>query len=471
MGHAQGSLLSCSVLRFGTGIVTLATCAFRPAKCETHDEPPRWTQARQAEVRAAARSCLDRGHPIGPEFSACVDNAVWPTGPRHFLQEHLETLRNFSCASNDTGTPPIFTMNVTLESGYAACPADGPAANPTGKGSYGYIPLESEIHQDFSYLPGVLPAGNDLPSFQDDMTAEEAANYCASLSECQGFTFSAESPMGPAYVHFKSTVESFRANVPSNDPKQPWHTYRRRRPGTCAAQTEESTVLGRAMLGSAPSFTVEVVREKPLVAIIRNFASADECDEIVRRSGDWSTMARARVFNGGISRKRQSYQFSIKPNLLDSADMVTSLISRMFALTRNLTGFAVYPPGQEPLNVVLYRDVGDEYRPHCDGGCHGRSYERGERIATSILYCRIPELGGATTFTNDALKVVPRSGDMLLFAYWLGGNLMAGQDGEHSGCPILKGQKLVATQWYREGVDVDWNWEAMADLRGSQIEQ
>ena len=32
---------------------------------------------------------------------------------------------------------------------------------------------------------------------------------------------------------------------------------------------------------------------------------------------------------------------------------------------------------------------------------------------------------------------------------------------EHSGCPILGGRKWIATQWYREGVDLEHPWATM----------
>jgi hypothetical protein len=37
-----------------------------------------------------------------------------------------------------------------------------------------------------------------------------------------------------------------------------------------------------------------------------------------------------------------------------------------------MTGYEVYGPGHEPINVVLYIDVGDEKRPHCHGHFHGK---------------------------------------------------------------------------------------------------
>jgi hypothetical protein len=111
---------------------------------------------------------------------------------------------------------------------------------------------------------------------------------------------------------------------------------------------------------------------------------------------------------------------------------------------------------------VLYKEPGDEYRPHCDGQCHGGPYVHGKRVATSILYCDVPaEGGGQTSFTRSGLMVAPNVGDLLLFTYKHANNTMDHGFTEHSGCPILGGRKWIATQWYREGVNLDHPWATM----------
>ena len=104
-------------------------------------------------------------------------------------------------------------------------------------------------------------------------------------------------------------------------------------------------------------------------------------------------------------------------------------------------------------------------------------------------------VGGATTFTATGLKVVPRENDLLLFShrcnflphiqvherfhscaccccvcallrlFYAGAIRPSDSDTgntsplvEHSGCPVRKGGKWVATQWYRVGVSEDEPW-------------
>jgi prolyl 4-hydroxylase len=136
------------------------------------------------------------------------------------------------------------------------------------------------------------------------------------------------------------------------------------------------------------------------------------------------------------------------------------------------------------VNAVVYKEAGDEYRPHCDGECYGAPYKLGKRVATSINYCEVADSGGQTSFTQSAIKVVPSAHDLLLFAYKLpsssgvgnrtraapassAAEALAMDNGftEHSGCPLRSGRKWIATQWYREGVSVLRPWEDMESWR------
>jgi len=274
------------------------------------------------------------------------------------------------------------------------------------------------------------------------MTALEAAQHCLQLPRCVAFTFEAKNYKGPAgHIYFKSVGTGVNQN-------KNWHTFKLKPDLTCNAIWETRT------------FNVDILREEPLVAVIRNFASAADCDTLLEAGGSWEEMGRAYTSEGGHSSYRRSYSSNIYPELDDPENIVTKLSGMMFSAARRLTGYEVYLPGSEPLNAVLYQFKGDEYRPHCDGSCVGNQYRTGERVATSILYCVVPEKGGATTFTEGSLKAVPAKGDMLLFAYRYPNGTMTNNEAEHSGCPIREGKKWIATQWYRESVSEVWDWQA-----------
>ena len=81
---------------------------------------------------------------------------------------------------------------------------------------------------------------------------------------------------------------------------------------------------------------------------------------------------------GAPSLYRRSYLSSIYVDHEERANIITHFAERMFPFVRRVTGYEVYSPGQEPINAVLYKNVGDENRPHCDGSCEGQRYVLGE---------------------------------------------------------------------------------------------
>jgi hypothetical protein len=107
---------------------------------------------------------------------------------------------------------------------------------------------------------------------------------------------------------------------------------------------------------------------------------------------------------GAPSSYRRSYSSSIYVDHEDRANMITHFAERMFPFVRRMTGYEVYSPGQESINAVLYKNVGDENRPHCDGSCEGQRYVLGERVATSpIVNCDVPKVDGKRHLRGQGL--------------------------------------------------------------------
>ena len=107
-------------------------------------------------------------------------------------------------------------------------------------------------------------------------------------------------------------------------------------------------------------------------------------------------------------------------------------------------------------------------RPHCDGGCGGVKHRQRGRVATAVLYCKVADKGGATTFTKSNILVKPTAGSATFFSYkGLDGYMDDGYT-EHSGCPVLEGEKWITTAWMREGVTEDDPWD-LYDPRGVLI--
>lgn len=82
-------------------------------------------------------------------------------------------------------------------------------------------------------------------------------------------------------------------------------------------------------------------------------------------------------------------------------------------------------------------------------------------MATVVVYCTVPTLGGATNFHNADVYVQPVVGNAVFFSYM--DPITRTTDSrftEHSGCPVFEGEKKIVTQWIRLGVDRENPWDS-----------
>jgi len=226
-------------------------------------------------------------------------------------------------------------------------------------------------------------------------------------------------------------------------------------------EASPSPVLRTA--GSFLGRPLEVLREQPLVAAVRGFATEEECTELMS-SARLEDLTVAHVGGTGGSTSTSMSRETLSTNLFVDWDKesVLSLVStRMFDLATELLGTRVPYEGQEPLNFLHYLK-GFEYRPHADGMSGTRTaLPTGKRVATTLAYCEAPVRGGATVFPQgqQQLKFKPGVGDLLFFAYSPDPN----SDAMHAACPVLEGNKTVLTQWHRLGVSIEEPWDRFED--------
>lgn len=104
----------------------------------------------------------------------------------------------------------------------------------------------------------------------------------------------------------------------------------------------------------------------------------------------------------------------------------------------------------ETLTVLCY-GPGEEYRPHRDDlpAVRIASDPAGQRIATVLAYLGAPERGGETDFPKLGIKVPATPGDLLRFrTVDAEGKTLV--NALHAGCPVVAGEKWVASLWVRE---------------------
>mmetsp|Transcript_18122 Transcript_18122/g.18873 ORF Transcript_18122/g.18873 Transcript_18122/m.18873 type:complete len:432 (+) Transcript_18122:44-1339(+) len=191
---------------------------------------------------------------------------------------------------------------------------------------------------------------------------------------------------------------------------------------------------------------------------VSNFITPDECSILMNYGVKHLRRATVAGEDGlgtiSIHRRAQQASYTIK----GESDPLANLYNRVFAHINTQTRYNLKTPGQEGFTIIQY-NVDDEYTPHCDGSCDGEKHMSKGRIATAVMYCKIPEIGGGTSFTKADVFVNPVPGMATFFTYRGSDGFMDVGFTEHSGCPVLKGEKWITTLWMRDGVDAEHGWE------------
>jgi len=248
---------------------------------------------------------------------------------------------------------------------------------------------------------------------------------------------------------------------------------------TCADDglpTTESIQETTWIQGRRPR-NVKVLHDRPSskVHYIANFISPEECAAVETAARPILHKATVADGKGGskLSENRKAMQAGVRVpwKLEKSGNGIATVSRRVYDYVNKVLSLRIDEFGQEDLMSIQYEGRGidekepDRYTPHCDGDCTGLEFKPGNRMATVVMYCTVPERGGATNFRNAGLHVVPEPGSATFFSY-LDPETMKMDTGftEHSGCPVVEGEKKIVTQWVRLGVDKKNPWDSFNTL-------
>lgn len=216
-------------------------------------------------------------------------------------------------------------------------------------------------------------------------------------------------------------------------------------------------------------------REASKIHLIENFVSEEECLAMEQAAEKRLHKATTASGDGGshYSDARKAMQAGIPVPWDKEAEgnPIAVLSRRVFDYTNYATGFGLEEFGQEDLMSIQYFGRGDDdeapdrYTPHCDGECKGMPHKEGGRVATMVMYCTIPEKGGATNFMNSGVHINAVKGNAVFFSYMDPDTLVMDKGfTQHSGCPVTQGIKRIVTQWMRYGVSSETPWTAFNTL-------
>ncbi|KJL04692.1 MULTISPECIES: 2OG-Fe(II) oxygenase [Priestia] len=178
--------------------------------------------------------------------------------------------------------------------------------------------------------------------------------------------------------------------------------------------------------------------EEPLVLVLGNVLSNEECDELIQLSKD--KMQRSKI---GAAREVNSIRTSSGMFFEESENELVHQIERR--LSKIMGPSIEYAEG---LQVLKYLPD-QEYKAHHDYFTSASKASKNNRISTLVMYLNDVEEGGETYFPKLGLSVSPAKGMAVYFEYFY-------SDAElndrtlHGGAPVIKGEKWVATQWMRK---------------------
>lgn len=243
---------------------------------------------------------------------------------------------------------------------------------------------------------------------------------------------------------------------------------------TCAdpnspASPDVSSHMWKLKDGSTRQVHVKHDRPASQIHVVDNFIDDEEC--LAMETAAAKSLHRATVANGKggsqYSDNRKAMQAGIRVPWAHEAEgnPIARLSRRVYDYTNHVTGLNIDEHGQEDLMSIQYFGRGlddehpDRYMPHCDGGCTGLPFRNGTRMATMVVYCTLPKVGGSTNFRNSGVHIKPVKGSAIFFSYMDPKTFITDDRfTEHSGCPVYDGEKKIVTQWIRYGVDEENPW-------------
>ncbi len=185
---------------------------------------------------------------------------------------------------------------------------------------------------------------------------------------------------------------------------------------------------------------IEIVArlEEPLVVVLGNVLSDEECDELIRLSKD--RMKRSKI---GTERVENELRTSSGSFIEESENDIVSRVEQRISAIMNI-------PIEhcEGLQILQYKP-GQEYKAHYDYFSSTSKVISNNRISTLVMYLNDVEEGGETYFPKLNFTVSPKKGMAVYFEYFYNDQTL-NELTLHGGAPVITGEKWVATQWMRK---------------------
>ena len=191
----------------------------------------------------------------------------------------------------------------------------------------------------------------------------------------------------------------------------------------------------------------ELLHDSPRVALHHNVLQMSQARQLIALASEKLGPALVSQADAGASSSARVAESAWIPRANNAA------VTRIVSAICSLVGLPLQQT--EMLHVVKYA-AGGEYRAHFDAydltTARGQrcTERRGQRLATAIAYLNDDFEGGETYFPRLDIRIVPKAGALLVFDNV--GDCLIKPDPRslHAALPVTKGEKWIATSWFRE---------------------
>ena len=212
---------------------------------------------------------------------------------------------------------------------------------------------------------------------------------------------------------------------------------------------DEYAKLGGVLLGAAdtphaatekPPFRTHGGDDDPVVASFMGAITAEEAAHLVGHAQPFMTRAGVTTDEGKGGRHSNGRTNNSTWLKHDATPQIWSIVQKISAIVGLDSATA------EDIQVIHYTKT-QEYRKHWDAynplNERGRNATAngGNRLVTALLYLSEVEDGGATGFINLRYECAPATGKLLVFHNCYNGTRSLHPDSNHSGLPVIEGEK------------------------------
>ncbi|WP_335376921.1 2OG-Fe(II) oxygenase [Bacillus sp. JJ1122] len=176
---------------------------------------------------------------------------------------------------------------------------------------------------------------------------------------------------------------------------------------------------------------------EPLIVVLGNVLSHEECDELIRMSKD--RLHRSKLADGlEVDELRTSSCMFFEEGENDFVARIEKRVSQIMNIPVE---------HGEGLQILNYQ-IGQEYKAHYDFFTSKNKVVNNPRISTLVMYLNDVEEGGETYFPKLNFSVSPQKGMAVYFEYFYDDQTLNDLT-LHGGAPVIVGDKWAATQWMR----------------------